>query len=145
MCYLQLLACSDQIYKNTRSCRARQGGSEIGTTTAQPSAFRNHHAEDTVQLVASTNFMSPYGAQKAFMLGFVAPDFIDAEVLPPKFLHGIEPSQVCRWRPRKRSSRAGGPRCEPSPQTAYGIRPDPTRPDPSTAGHPEIYFGILGC
>ena len=54
---------------------------------------------------------------EALVFRFVAPDFTDAEVRPPKFLHGIEPSQVCRWRPPKRSSRAGGPRCEPSPQT----------------------------
>ena len=56
------------------------------------------------------------------MFGFVARYFTDAEVRPPKFLHGIEPSQVCRWHPRKRGSRAGGPRCEPNPQTAYRIR-----------------------
>ena len=98
----------------------------------------NHHGKDIAQIVARSDCMVPIRRPEAVMFGFVARYFTDAEVRPPKFLHGIEPSQVCRWHPRKRGSRAGGARCEPSPQTAQ-------RMCRVTAEHPKIYFGILGC
>ena len=82
----------------------------------------NHHGKDIAQIVARSDYTVTIRRPEAVMSGFVARYFTDAEVRPPKFLHGIEPSQVCRWHPRKRGSRAGVARCEPSPQTAYRIR-----------------------
>ena len=83
----------------------------------------NHHGKDIAQIVARSDYTVTIRRPEAVMSGFVARYFTDAEVRPPKFLHGIEPSQVCRWHPRKRGSRAGVARCEPSPQTAPRMCP----------------------
>ena len=76
----------------------------------------NHHGKDIAQIVARSDYTVTIRRPEAVMFGFVARYFTDAEVRPPKFLHGIEPSQVCARHPRKRDPRAGGARCEPSPQ-----------------------------
>ena len=99
----------------------------------------NHHGKDIAQIVARSDFPATTRRPEAVMSGFVARYFTDAEVRPPKFLHGIEPSQVCPRHPRKRESRAGGTRCEPNPQRAPRMCRD------VTAEHPKIYYGILGC
>ena len=70
----------------------------------------NHHGKDIAQIVARSDYTVTIRRPEAVMSGFVARYFTDAEVRPPKFLHGIEPSQVCARHPRKRGSRAGGPR-----------------------------------
>ena len=48
-------------------------------------------------------------------------DLTMTEVRPPKFLTGIERFQACARHTPNPGSVAGGPRCQPSRQTANGL------------------------
>ena len=57
-------------------------------------------------------------------------DLTMTEVRPPKFLTGIERFYACARHTRNAGARAGGARCQPDRQTAYGLSMD-------LAGHPK--------
>ena len=57
-------------------------------------------------------------------------DLTMTEVRPPKFLTGIERFYACARHRRNAGARAGGARCQPRRQTAYGLSRD-------LAGHPK--------
>ena len=105
----------------TRSSRARHGGPVGGNTIISdvPESFLsvryltkpNGGARGPRHSDTSEPMVSPQGST----------DLTMTEVRPPKFLTGIERFQACAQHAPNPGSAAGGPRCQPSRQTANGL------------------------